>query len=202
MTTAAAVQRLTEEELKKIDAIVLVDRSGSMKNPSLRLEGRTRYDEVMESCISIARDMEKFDSDGITVIHFNGDVVTHDNVTASKVAQIFEECEANGGTNLTEALQKAVDKAKSSKKETVVIIYTDGEPDSATSAMRVIDEAGNSIGRPRIGFTFIQVGESKDATAFLDKLDNGMKVDVCATLRAKEAEPLGYAQLAWLARNK
>jgi hypothetical protein len=70
-----------------------------------------------------------------------------------------------------------------------------------TTAKAVIDRAGRELGRPKIGFTFVQVGDDPVAAEFLDELDNSMKVDVCATVRAAEATNLSFHQLAWLAQN-
>lgn len=196
-----AIGEVSANELKNIDGIVVIDHSGSMSSPG-RIQGRSRYQEVEEAAGAIAREFQTYDEDGITVIHFSSKVNVTDGVKSDRVAEVFKEHRPAGSTMLHLALQAAVDKAKASTKEAVVIIYTDGAPDEPTACREVIEKAGRELGRPKIGFCFIQVGDDRDASAFLDTLDTGMKVDVTATLRAKDSDALSVPQLAWLARNK
>lgn len=192
---------LTDEDLKTIDTIILVDHSGSMSTDSLRVAGANRLGEVQQDVFNAATVAERFDSDGLTVIAFSSDVQVFDGVGSLKVASVFKAFQPDHTTNLTAALEAAVEKAKSSPKNAVVLVYTDGGPDSKTSAKAVINRAGKELGRPKIGFTFIQVGNNEGATKFLDHLDTSMEVDVCATVRAADATNLTFHQLAWLAQN-
>jgi Mg-chelatase subunit ChlD len=198
---AAVIQELSENELKALDAIVIIDHSGSMGEPSLRRQGKNRLQEVEEDAEALARLMEKFDDDGITAIAFSSGIRVYDGVKADAVTNIFKEFPARGSTNLAAALQAGVDKVKASKKQGVITVYTDGVPDDEKAATDVIEAAGKELGRPRIGFIFIQVGTDVGASNFLDRLDNHMKVDVVATVRADAAENLSVGQLFWLARN-
>lgn len=200
--SAGPVESLADGELAMIDAIIVVDHSGSMGWDSKRFAGKTRLQEVQDDVQSIARIAEQHDKDGLTVISFSSAAEVHDEVGSLKVASVFKLFPPSGSTNLTAALKLAVDKATSTKKNTVVIVYTDGSPDDQRSAMKVIDEAGKTLGRPKIGFTFVQVSDDPGAAKFLDTLDSDMKVDVVATVRAEEASKLSYAQLAWLAQNR
>ena len=194
------IPSLTDDEMGVLDFIVVVDHSGSMGAPSQNIRG-TRLQEVQEDVQSMANIAEKHDGDGITVIAFDSYVKTYDEVGALKVATVFKDFPPGSSTNLTGALEEAVKKATSAKKEAVVLVYTDGRPDDQRSAMDVIDKAGRNLGRPKIGFTFIQVGTDSGAAQFLKTLDDDMKVDVTATVRAQDAKTLTLHQLAWLARN-
>lgn len=202
MDAATAVREATEDELKAIDTILLIDHSGSMSEPSHLAKGLTRFQELEENTRSIARTMGNYDADGLTVIAFASGVSVVDGVTADKVRDIFKENAPGGRTDLAAALKEALKKATASSKETVVMVFTDGAPNSEADAIKVINDAGQSLGRPKIGFVFVQVGNDPDAAKFLDKLDNGLAVDVCATVKAEDAEKLSPAQLVWLARNK
>lgn len=192
---------LSDEDLKKLDTIIVVDHSGSMSTASRRVAGANRLGEVQQDVYKTAQIAEKFDDDGLTVIAFSSDAQVFDGVGSLKVASVFKAFQPDYSTNLTAALEQAVKKAKSSAKNVVVLVYTDGRPDSMTSSKAVIDRAGKELGRPKIGFTFIQVGDDQTAAEFLDDLDNSMKVDVCATVRADKATNLSFHQLAWLAQN-
>lgn len=198
--TGKATPALSDEEMDKLDFIVVVDHSGSMGARSKYMSG-SRLDEVQESVMAMAIVAEKHDDDGLTVIAFDHRIKTYDGVGSLKVAVVFKEFPPDGRTNLTGALAAAVDKARESEKEVVVLVYTDGRPNNQDSAMDVIDQAGRTLGRPKIGLTLIQVGDDPGATRFLKVLDDEMKVDITATLSAQDAQGLTLHQLAWLARN-
>jgi uncharacterized protein with von Willebrand factor type A (vWA) domain len=192
---------LTDEDLKSLDVIILVDHSGSMDIESHRCLGTNRLGEVQEDVYKTAQVAEKFDSDGLTVIPFSSGAQVFDKVGSLNVASVFKAFKPDGSTNLTAALEAAVAKAEATAKNVVVLVYTDGRPDSMASAKLVIDRAGRDLGRPKIGFTFVQVGNDSAASAFLDELDTQMTVDLCATVRAQDATNLTFHQLAWLAQN-
>lgn len=195
-------QAATEAELKALDLIVVIDHSGSMGDPSLRLAGKSKYEELKEDVIAVAREMGKYDADGLTVIAFSSGVHVVDGVTADRVGQVFTENSPRGTTNLTDALKAVKEKAKASSKDVVAVIYTDGSPNDPSGAMHEVASIGTELGRPKVGLVFVQVGADPGAAEFLSKLDNEMKVDVCATVSAAQAESLSVAQLVWLARNK
>lgn len=192
----------TEELLKKLDFIIIVDHSGSMAEPSTQLKGHTRYEEVREEVVLAARIAEKYDDDGLTLIHFSSHAVVTDGVKADDVKAAFAKFAPSGSTNLSGALLEAEKKARSSSKEVVVFVYTDGEANDPDECVRAINAAGKEFGRPRIGFVFVQVGNDSGAKAFLDKLDNDLKVDVCATFSEQEAEDLSIEQLVTAARTE
>lgn len=195
------VQALTQDELKKLDFIVVIDHSGSTGEPSLRFTGKNRLHEMEEACLCVAREAQKYDDDGITVIPFSSKAAVFDGVTADKVRDVFKEFEPRGGTNLALALNEVVNKARASTKDVVAIVYTDGEASDPNEVTATINAAGKEFGRPKIGFTIVQVGQDGNAAKFLDHLDNNLDVDVVATVRAADADDLGIAELAWMARN-
>ncbi len=195
------VAHASEDVLKALDAIVIVDHSGSMAEPSTRHSGKNRLDEVKEDCIAVARTMEKYDDDGIALIAFSGNVRSWNGVKADNVVNLFKEVSPKGSTNLHGALAEAVKLVDGSKKNAVVFVYTDGAPDDAAAAKKVIEDAGKKLGRPKIGFVFCQVGNDAGATKFLEDLDNNLSVDVVATLSAQQAENLDVAQLVTLAQT-
>lgn len=198
----ANIGSVNNDVMRDVDAIVLLDFSSSMTKPSARLPGRNRSQELSEDTAAICREFDKFDSDGLTVIRFASQATMIDGVTASKVEQIFSEVPPRGSTNMTEALELAVQKARAStKKHSIVLIFTDGEPDNQQTVIDLLNKIGSEIGRPKIGFCFIQVGDDPSAAAFLAKLDGGLPVDVCATVSAKDAESLTAQNLVWAALN-
>jgi Mg-chelatase subunit ChlD len=198
----AVIQTLSDDALRAIDTILLIDHSASMGEASIRRSGITRFEELEEDTVGIAREAEKYDADGLTVIAFSSAVRMFDGVKADTVKQVFKEVAPRGSTNLAEALQAAFAKAESTQKQTVVLVFTDGVPDNDRAVFDIVNSYGNKLGRPRVGVTFIQVGEEPKATAFLDTLNAKLSVDIVAVAHAKQAEGLSLGQLAWMAQNQ
>ena len=88
------------------DYTLILDKSGSMSTTD-QPAGRSRWQEVQESTLALARKCEQFDPNGITVYVFSGRFKRYDNVTAAKVEQIFLENDPVGTTNLAAVLQAA-----------------------------------------------------------------------------------------------
>jgi uncharacterized protein with von Willebrand factor type A (vWA) domain len=170
--------------------------------------GRSRWDEAKESTLALARKCEQFDPDGITVYVFSSRFRRYDNVTASKVEQVFQENDPSGSTNLAMVLTDAINsyfKRKSAGEmktegETILII-TDGEPDDRRSVMEIIIETTRRLDRDEeLALSFIQVGNDSGATKFLKALDDklqevGAKFDICDTLTIEEMSDMTLAEV-------
>ncbi|MGB3205269.1 MAG: VWA domain-containing protein, partial [Crinalium sp.] len=89
------------------DYTLIIDKSGSMSTPD-QAGGRSRWDSAQESTLALARKCEQFDPDGITVYLFSSRFKRYDNVTSSKVEQLFQENDPAGTTNLAGVLQDAI----------------------------------------------------------------------------------------------
>lgn len=184
-----------------------------MSTPDQR-GGRTRWQEAQESTLALARKCEQFDPDGITVYLFSGRFKRYDDVTSSKVEQIFLENDPMGTTNLAGVLQDATEnyfkrKASGQTKpngETILVI-TDGEPDDRKAVMEVIVNASRKMDRDEeLGISIIQVGSDASATKFLKALDDqlesvGAKFDICDTVTIDEMEELTIAEVLLKAIN-
>jgi uncharacterized protein with von Willebrand factor type A (vWA) domain len=182
------------------DYTLIIDKSGSMSTPDQK-GGKSRWDAAQESTLALARKCEQFDPDGITVYLFSGRFKRYDDVTSSRVAQIFQENEPSGTTDLAGVLQDATNnyfrrKAAGQSKpngETIVVI-TDGEPDDRKAVMRVIIEASRHMDRDEeLAISLIQVGNDNTATRFLKALDDeltsaGAKFDLVDTITLEEME--------------
>ncbi len=180
--------------MKDRDYTLIIDKSGSMSTPDQR-GNRTRWQEAQESTLALARKCEQFDPDGITVYVFSGRFRRYENVTSTKVEQIFLENDPAGTTNLAGVLLDATDqyfkrKAAGQTKpqgETILVI-TDGEPDDRRAVMEVIVDASRKMERDEeLAISIIQVGSDAGATKFLKALDDqmqgvGAKFDICDTL--------------------
>lgn len=196
---------LSPEVAKEFDYILLVDKSGSMGSPSTRLEGKTRWQEVQEFTEQFARYAEQYDDDGLTVISFNSHVTVQDGVKADAVHELFTKEGPGGSTNLAEALDAAWAKKWASPKKAIVVVVTDGEPNSQTAVEQSIIGATNKIeSDSQLNVLFIQVGEDPAAAKYLDHLDNslkGAKWDIVNTMSEDDAESLSIGQLLYQAVN-
>ncbi len=193
--------------MKDRDYTIIIDKSGSMSTPDQR-GGRTRWMEVQESTLAIARKCEQFDPDGITVYVFSGRFKRYENVTSAKVEQIFLENDPVGTTNLAGVLQDAVNqhfqrKAAGEAKPTgeTILVVTDGEPDDQRAVIEVIINASRQLDRDEeLAISLIQVGNDPQATRFLKALDNdlqavGAKFDICDTLTLDDMEDFSLAEV-------
>lgn len=195
------------------DYTLIIDKSGSMSTPE-QPGGRSRWESAQESTLAIARKCEQFDPDGITVYLFSSRFKRYDNVTSDKVAQIFQENDPAGTTNLAGVLQDATNryferKAAGQTKPSgeTIIVVTDGEPDDRKGVMKAIIEASRQMDRDEeLGITMIQVGSDATANRFLKALDDdlqgaGAKFDICDTVTMDDMADMSLAEVLLNAIN-
>ena len=199
--------------LENRDYTLIIDKSGSMATPDQK-GGRTRWLAAQESTLAVASKCEQFDPDGITIYLFSGRFKRYENVTASKVTQIFRENDPSGSTDLAAVLKHATDNyferkaARQTKAngETILVV-TDGEPDDRKAVMKVIIEASRRMDRDEeLAISFIQVGTDSQATKFLKILDDelqgaGAKFDICDTITIDDMEDYSLSEVLLNAIN-
>lgn len=199
--------------MKDRDYTLIIDKSGSMSAPDQQ-GGKSRWDIAQESTLALARKCEQFDPDGITVYVFSGRFKRYEDVTSSKVAQIFQENDPAGTTNLASVLQDATNnyfqrKAAGQTKpegETILVV-TDGEPDDRKAVMEAIVTASRRMERDEeLAISMIQVGSDPQATKFLKALDDqlqgvGAKFDICDTITLDDLEDMSLADVLLNAIN-
>ncbi len=193
--------------MKNRDYTLIIDKSGSMSTPD-QTGGRSRWEEAKESTLALARKCEQFDPDGITVYLFSSRFRRYDNVTASKVEQIFQENDPAGSTNLTMVLTDATNnyfqRKKAGKIQTegeTILVVTDGEPDDRRSVIDIIIETTRRLERDEeLAISFIQVGSDSGATKFLKALDDqlqdvGAKFDICDTITMDDMSEMSLSEV-------
>lgn len=173
----AVVQNPNVAKLGEFDFICVVDASGSMDDVVKAGASRTRWQAVQESAEQFARDVGKFDSDGIDVVIFGGtNVTSHTGVTADKVKEVFATRSPRGSTPLAQALTEALKLAGKSDKKDFIVVFTDGVPDDKAAAADVIRNAANSQETDdALTILFVQVGDTREATSYLQELDDNLK---------------------------
>jgi uncharacterized protein with von Willebrand factor type A (vWA) domain len=195
------------------DYTLIIDKSGSMSTPD-QPGNKSRWETAQESTLALARKCEQFDPDGITVYLFSGRFKRYDNVTASKVVQIFQENDPAGTTNLAAVLQDATESyfkrklaGESKPNGETILVVTDGEPDDRKAVMEVIIKASHKMERDEeLGISFIQIGADATATRFLKALDDdlkgvGAKFDICDAITLDDMESFTLTEILLNAIN-
>ncbi|OCH94283.1 hypothetical protein OBBRIDRAFT_789419 [Obba rivulosa] len=175
------------ETLRKYNTVIIVDDSGSMQGK--------RWREAREALAALADIASKYDTDGIDVCFLNNSLVGQEMKSGEGVRALFDRVSPRGitpiGGKLEQLLLYYLDELERAKaradtgnthpldqvKPVNYIILTDGAPtddpeDVIVTAARRLD-AGN-FPLTQVGIQFVQIGNSEDATAFLNDLDNGL----------------------------
>ncbi|MBE9189594.1 VWA domain-containing protein [Gloeocapsopsis crepidinum LEGE 06123] len=189
------------------DYTLIVDKSGSMSTPD-QTGGKSRWEIAQESTLALARKCEQLDPDGITVYVFSGRFKRYDDVTSSKVAQVFQENDPVGTTNLAIVLQDAIKNyfqrkaaGKTKPQGETILVVTDGEPDDRRAVFEVIINATQQMERDEeLAISFIQVGSDPQATKFLKAIDDqlqgvGAKFDICDTVTLDDLEDMSLSEV-------
>ena len=96
-------------KLTEYDFVIVVDKSGSMAEPVKPGSSITRWQAVQEAAMTLVRDVEKLDSDGLGLVLFSSSsLVVEDGVTSDKFREIFAQNAPRGGTPLDSALTAAL----------------------------------------------------------------------------------------------
>ncbi|KAF5392991.1 hypothetical protein D9757_001145 [Collybiopsis confluens] len=173
--------------LRAYDIVILLDDSGSM---------RSHWDEARAALADIAEVASKYDQDGIDIHFLNRidlDKRVHTNLTKSaQVENLFERVKPGGptplGDRLDELLREYLDRLEAAKsrsrkgfKEDVkrvnFIVITDGaptddpEPPILDAARRL---AKGKFPLAQLGIQFVQIGNSRSASRFLQTLDDDL----------------------------
>jgi vWA found in TerF C terminus len=199
--------------LENRDYTLIIDKSGSMSTKD-KPGGLSRWQIMQESALALANKCEELDPDGITVYLFSGKFKRYDQVTAAKVATIFQENDPSGRTDLAAVLADAVNSFFQRKAARqipangeMILVVTDGEPDDRKAVMDVILGATQRLDRDEeLAISFIQVGTDATATTFLKILDDdlgraGAKFDIVDTITMNDMEDLTLKEVLLNAIN-
>jgi hypothetical protein len=188
------------------DYTLILDKSGSMSTTDQG--GKSRWLYAQESTLALARKCEQLDPNGITVYAFSGRFKRYENVTTSRVEQIFMENDPIGTTNLAAVLQDATNgyfqrksNGQASENGETILVVTDGEPDDRRAVIEVIIKATQQMQHDEeLAISFIQVGNDSGATSFLKALDDqlegvGAKFDICDTITIDDMGDMSLAEV-------
>ena len=178
--------------LSEFDFVIAIDTSGSMAEPVKAGSSRTRWEAVQESAMTLIRDVQAIDQDGLGLVLFGRQVESFDGVTADKAREVFASHGPRGSTPLAEALDAAFALAGKSDKKDMIIVFTDGVPDDReAAAKRIVAQANSQANDDDCTVLFIQVGDDAAATRYLQSLDDalsGAKFDIVDVKTVAEAD--------------
>ena len=191
---------MTTNNLANFDFQILIDTSGSMGSNDPGKIG-TRLQRAKESVIGLVGELSQVDEDGLDIIFFGGETVTHcADIKSTVDVEIVFNRRASGSTPTAEALAKAFEVAGKSDKPDFVIVITDGEPNNRQAVKDVIIKQANSQANDAdLTVLFIQIGDDASAASFLAELDDGLhgaKFDIVDTMTQAKAD--SYPSLAAL----
>lgn len=176
------------------DYILLVDRSGSMSTSH-------RWGECCAAARFLAPYICTFDPVGITLMFFDHDIERFEGIkTKEGVEEAFARFKPRGSTDLALALHNAfVHHFNGVRGATTILVITDGCPNSQSEVERVIRRAANSIENlGELSVSFIQIGDDRNATKFLDRIDHsltGAKFDIVDAVTAEECAKISFSEL-------
>jgi hypothetical protein len=101
---------------------------------------------------------------------------------------LLSQVRAGGSTGLAGALKTAFANVSN---QAVVIVYTDGEPDSKSDVVSVIAEKAIQVNPNEFGILFAQIGNDKSASEFLSYLDDDLPNDIFKKHNIRDLDIVG-----------
>ena len=150
------MQEEKETSVEPVDFELLVDVSGSMRGEPLK--------QAKEASYRLVNDIIDFNVHQLGVIGFGDNVQEMQSLTHDKKELMLsiDRLEAYGGTYMAKAIELGREKLKNSKRRKVMMIVTDGAPNSKSSTTNAAETAKKA----GIDIITIAAGNGADA-AFL-----------------------------------
>jgi hypothetical protein len=184
--------RQDRQRIEDRDYTLIIDQSPSMVRAEREGNKQSRWNAIREATIKLAKEAEKYDSDGITVYLFSDDFIRHERVTSKDVEEIFDHQKPDefGATNIGLVLEDALnnyfsrrDEHKTKTNGETILVVTDGEATDPRRVEKVIIDASKKVsGKGELGISFFQIGTDERATTFLQNLDNNLVSPTSATV--------------------
>ncbi|KAI0092414.1 hypothetical protein BDY19DRAFT_1053936 [Irpex rosettiformis] len=187
--------------LAQYDTIILLDDSFSMRSRCgfrREADGRypSRWDVVKELIGDLAGNLAKYDTDGIDVHFLNNIQASASHLKSREAVEALfnppppnSAVEPTGPTfigrrlrGLFQSYEKSTLTVKhpSKPKKANYIIFTDGEPSDKYDLEQAITAhakwlSAKNYPKDQVGIQFFQIGDDREATQYLQKLDDTLK---------------------------
>jgi len=169
------------ETLRKYNTILIVDDSSSMRG--------SRWEEAGAALSGLASRAGEYDTDGIDIYFLNSPEIGQNLNNPQAVTNLFNRVQPRGPTpiaaKLEELLQDYMYQIETANKgdprklrqikPVNYIILTDGAPTDDPESVIVQTAKRLDVGNfpiSQVGIQFVQIGNSRSATAYLNDLDN------------------------------
>ena len=200
---SSAELEAADSVLSSHNIILLIDESGSMRTPDCP-GGLSRWKWCALQSSDLARRLEPFTKDNLSVIPFATTYTVHQNCTVSMIEDIFNTESPHGGTDLIdpliEQLAAYIGHPSPSRRPIVIAIITDGKPNKEDEIADAIITATHQMHKPsEISIVLLQVGNAFNGKRFLDNIDNhlvekGAKYDIVSVRNFRDMLRIGLAQ--------
>ncbi len=190
----------TEDQklLRQRQIILLVDKSGSMATKDSACDGLTRFEWCRQAIAGLANAPEIADKQ-FTLIFFNTDTDVIRGCDAKVVERMFSLISPDGGTDLSLAINQALNSHKPQLSETpaVIAILHDGIVNRGKEIDSLLIETGNLlVGSKQLSITFLQIGQDRKGSEMLSYLDSGLvakgaKWDIVDTVPFSKLKEIG-----------
>lgn len=197
MNTATATKNTKNLELNKGDDFIIgLDISASMQATDCP-GNMTRIKYAMEQFRTFATEASKWDTDGVSLYAFGVNVHEFPDVAADKIDATITKLEGlrlEGGTMTHKVVEAAFAEHRArSNEQTVLILFTDGEPADENALFQTIADITNKIDdEHEFAISFVTVGvRSSSLDQFLNKLDDnipGARYDIVDVKRLEDVD--------------
>jgi len=174
-----------EKTYQENDLIVLLDISGSMACEEIvegnggllnNLFGWSKTEKRIEQAKQLLTAhysmFSKYVKDKpLKVILFDNNTQYFEISSQHDFHNVLARAYPQGSTDTAKALRTAFDKVG---QQAVVIVYTDGSPNSQSEVMKVIVEKTKTVDDTKFGILFAQIGNDDSASRFLKYLDDDL----------------------------
>lgn len=183
-------------KIEGVDIVFLCDDSGSMRS-RVQTTGKTRWDELRETCATVIEIATVFDQDGVDVYFLNRPPIKNCLSRDPRLQQCFAH-PPSGYTPLSQALHTIMmENAVAGKtKKLLIMIATDGCPTDNEGNVdmngfrSVVQRSTGCVSR-MVCIQFLACSDNDDDVAWLNRMDKEIKnVDVTDDYESEKQEVL------------
>ena len=195
------LQAKTEKVFRGRDLVVLIDRSGSMSESDCP-GAISRWDWCKQQVVTLSEATRSVFPTGFRLGLYNNHCDVADNATVDSIVNAFTTNKPDGGTYTADAITHELREYRDRKrhgaaKPMVIVVVTDGAPNSPSALRDVLVNATSDMERADdLQVVFIQIGEDDQSTTLLDQLerhltDSGARFAIAHTVTFEKVKEAG-----------